>query len=471
MESNKKVANKIDLILKEMIDSFPYTVVVDENGFIVKLSRKYAEFLGVDADKACGRYVAEIIPTSGLPRVLATEQSTIGDIFMLKDGSSIVVSRYPIYQDEKLIGAISTTIFDDLQIVKDLNDQVASLRRENESYRQEIKELRSIRSVVDNIVGETNIIKQLKLELVQMAQTDAGVLITGDTGTGKEVFANAIHYMSLRHNNSYVKINCAAIPSELMESELFGYEDGAFSGAKKSGKPGKFELANKGTILLDEIGEMPLSLQAKLLRVIQEQEVERVGGIRPRKINVRIICSTNRNLEEMVKSGLFRSDLFYRINILELKIPPLCERKEDIPLLCSALIKENNVQDKLSIEGISPEMLDKFEQYSWPGNVRELKHVLERAGIMARTGILNSEHFSFFLQKLEAELEKKKINTSMNPQSISEETNISKKRSMLEKECIESAMLKFKGNKKRVAEYLGISRSTLYEKLKSFSIL
>ena len=456
---------KLDLILNQLIDSLPFTVMVDESGNIVKLSKNYADYLGVDAEESVGRYITDVIPSSGLPNVLKTKKDTIGDIFVLKNGEKIVVSRYTIMQGNELIGAISTTIFDSLKVVEDLNNQIDVLKFENENYKKRISELSSFKATISNIIGDSDIMKSIKMDLAQMANTDASILITGETGTGKEIFANAVHYLSPRHNNPYVKINCAAIPAELMESELFGYEPGAFSGASKNGKPGKFELADHGTILLDEIGEMSLPLQAKLLRVIQEQEVERVGGTKPIKIDVRILCSTNRNLEEMISQGTFRQDLYYRINVLELKIPPLRERKEDLEALSIALIRENNIHDKLTIEGISNEALLLLSQYDWPGNVRELKHVLERAGIIAGHGIIQPAHLGFFTKKLDANRE------NHSNASSHQEGNLIEKKSLMERDNIAEAMEKFKGNKKKAAEYLGISRSTLYEKLKQYGLL
>ncbi|MBQ6662715.1 MAG: sigma 54-interacting transcriptional regulator [Firmicutes bacterium] len=445
----------LDKIMDKLIDSMPYTVMVDSSGNIVKLSRNYASYLGVDAEESVGKYITDVIPSSGLPRVLKTKQDTIGEMFVLKNGEQIVVSRYAIMDGDQLIGAISTTILDSLKYIDELHQQI-------ESYREEIRELRYLQRYQDNLVGESEVMRHLKHDLARIATTDVGVLITGETGTGKEVVANSIQHLSPRHNQPYVKINCAAIPSELMESELFGYEAGAFSGAAKNGKPGKFELADHGTILLDEIGEMSLPLQAKLLRVIQEQEIERVGGTRPIKIDVRILCSTNRNLEDLIAKGKFRQDLYYRINVVEIAIPPLRHRKDDIELLCQRLIQEINVQDKTRIEGIASAVITAFRSYDWPGNVRELKHVLERAAIIARSGWLETEHFGFFLRKLDG---------AANP--FAEATLRESDAGLLhrqEKASILEALDLFGGNKKKAAEYLGISRSTLYEKIRQYKI-
>lgn len=268
--------------------------------------------------------------------------------------------------------------------------------------------------------------------------------------------------LSERADNKYVKINCAAIPKELLESELFGYEEGAFSGAQKGGKIGKFELANNGTILLDEIGEMPLSLQSKLLRVLQEQEIERIGSLKTIKLNVRVICSTNQNIEEQVKSGSFREDLYYRINVMELKIPPLRERYEDIPALCSYFIDKLNQTHGLGISEISADTINLFYRYSWPGNIRELEHVMERACFIKGSGHLELGDFDFLSAKISKNNEP---DIPRNDERTLEDVKI-----RAEKEKIIKALLEVKGSKTRAAEILGINRSVLYVKLKKYNI-
>lgn len=451
-------------IVRNVIDSIPFTIAVDAEGNVVSLNKAYADYLEIDYDTAIGKYITEVVPTSGLVEVLKTKKKMVGDLFRLKNGEEIIVSRFPIFDEQNnFIGAISTTIFEDLDEIDNLKNEIRNLKEENEIYKRELRKLKTATSPLDNLVGESEIMLKIKHEIERIAPKDVGVLITGETGSGKEIIANAIHQMSERKNQPFIKINCAAIPSELMESELFGYEAGAFSGANRHGKIGKFELANNGTILLDEIGEMSLSLQAKLLRVLQENEIEKIGGTKSKKIDVRVICSTNRNLEKMIDEGQFRADLYYRINIMEITMPPLRERKLDIPILCEKLISENNIKDKTDITGVSDEALNMFYCYDWIGNVRELKHVLERAGIIAQIGLIKQEHLDFFLPKIKDEMEKLSI-----PSVIS--NSIYAKRSILEREAITRALQMFDGNKSKAAEYLQISRSTLYEKMKIYNI-
>ena len=222
----------------------------------------------------------------------------------------------------------------------------------------------------------------------KVAQTKSTVLITGETGTGKELFAHAIHQASTRRHQSFIALNCAAIPKDLIESELFGYEEGAFSGARKGGKPGKFEMAHQGTLYLDEIDQLPLLVQSKILRAIQEKEVERIGGTRTTHTDIRLICTSNRNLRELVDKGEFREDLYYRIHVVSLHVPPLRERLDDIPELVNHFIAKINRGLGLNIRGIERDVLESFKRYYWPGNVRELEHVLERAANIALSGYL-----------------------------------------------------------------------------------
>ena len=240
------------------------------------------------------------------------------------------------------------------------------------------------------IIGESNALKEIMSRMSQVAATDTTVLINGETGTGKELIARGIHNLSSRNGRPLIKVNCAALPAQLIESELFGHEKGSFTGATDR-RLGKFELATGSTIFLDEIGELPLNLQSKLLRVLQEKELERIGGKKTIKVDTRIITATNRNLEDEVKAGTFRSDLYYRLHVFPITIPPLRERKEDIPLLAMHFVKKLEKKLGKTIEGLSPASYKAMNNYPWPGNIRELEHILERTAISAHTSILDVE--------------------------------------------------------------------------------
>lgn len=279
---------------------------------------------------------------------------------------------------------------------KILNEAYSEIEKlKNQLYEENIQLKNEVSTNNDftDIIGKSKVLKKSLSLLSKIAQSDSTALITGETGTGKELYSNAIHRLSGRRNSIFIKVNCAAIPETLIESELFGYEKGAFTGANTC-KYGKFEMANGGSIFLDEIGELPLLLQSKLLRVLQEKEVERIGSNKPAKVDVRIIAATNRNLEEEVRKGNFRSDLFHRLNVLPINAPPLRERKEDIPLLINFFIEKLNRKTNKNINTISPADLKQLMEYDWPGNIRELENIVERSHILSSGARLKVEFSS-----------------------------------------------------------------------------
>lgn len=289
------------------------------------------------------------------------------------------------------------------------------------------------------------------------AETDSNVLLLGESGTGKEIFAHAIHGSSNRANGPFVKINCAAIPRELLESELFGYEAGSFTGARKNGKAGKFEIAHHGTIFLDEIGDMPLYMQVKLLRVIQEREVERVGSSKHRKVDVRIIAATNKNLEDMVKNKSFREDLYYRLNVMSISIPPLRVREGDIQLLSSYFLGRIGRRFNKACSGITSGAMNKLLAYHWPGNIRELQNVIERAYNLIDNGeAIDRKHLA---KEISGWIEYKEIRPL---EETMRETEI---------KALQEAIESCRGNKSKVAKLLNISRATLYEKMNRYNML
>ncbi len=306
------------------------------------------------------------------------------------------------------------------------------------------------------LIGSSSPMQRMLNLVSQVTQTDATVLIHGESGTGKELVAAAIHYESRRAAKPYIRVNCAAIPTGLLESELFGHEKGAFTGADRS-TVGKFELADQGTILLDEIGDMPLDLQVKLLRVLQEKEIERVGGRQPIKIDVRVLCSTTKNLAEEVRKGNFREDLYYRLQVIPISVPSLRDRKEDVPELVEYFLDRYGKERGISFE-LTPEALHALENYSFPGNVRELKNILERVTVLAPGPKIQ-------LWNLPAELCDK-------AETIEEssETNLARAVAAAEKKCILNALNRTGGNKTEAAELLGISRKNLWEKMKLYAL-
>jgi transcriptional regulator with PAS, ATPase and Fis domain len=308
-----------------------------------------------------------------------------------------------------------------------------------------------------SIIGESLAMRRLLSLIKKVSPTDSTVLILGESGTGKELVATSIHDNSERDDKAFIKLNCAAIPAELLESELFGHEKGAFTGASEY-KPGKFDMANGGTLFLDEIGDMPHNLQSKILRVLQEQEFYRVGGSRNIKVDVRIIASTNKNLEEMVREGTFREDLYYRLNVFTLHLPPLRDRKEDIPLLVDYLLQ--NAPKKLTISSMALQMLVAF---SWPGNIRELKNTIESATVIAENGIIKPTHLPV---KITGVFDKNHITADKKPAKISLDERLKE----IEKSIIIEALKKTGGIQVRATELLGINQRSLWHRIKKYDI-
>lgn len=455
-----------DDLLKLALDSLYLAIVIDETGSIRYIGRPYADIIGVSNQDVIGMQVDQVIPNTRLKNVIKSGHAELGQIFMMKNETPTICNRFPIRdKDGKIRGAISTATFHDIDKVTQLKSEVDKLRKENQIYQQQIAALKQVPFSIDSIIGNSLHIQKIKSSIEKVATSNLSVLITGETGTGKEVFANAVHQLSNRCHGNFIKVNCAAIPKDLLESELFGYSEGAFSGATKGGKVGKFEQANNGTILLDEIGELPLPLQSKLLRIIQERELERVGGIKTIKLDIRIICCTNQNIEQIANEGKFRQDLYYRINTVELSIPPLRDRLTDIPLFCDHFIQKINQYHNCSITGISDEVLQHFYNYNWPGNVRELEHVLERACVMSPTDILDVNHFDFFLPRVY------RNGIAEDNDTLKVLATLSNKKNQVEKQAIAQALETTNGNKTKAAILLQITRSQFYEKLKKHGML
>lgn len=381
----------------------------------------------------------------------------------VKEEITLVCNRIPIRKNGKTIGVLAATTMANIFDVDRLHQEIEHIKTENQRYKAEIAALKKAANPMERVIGKSTSIREIKRTISDYADSNLTFLITGETGVGKEVFARAVHQLSNRSAKKYVKINCAAIPGTLLESELFGYASGAFSGASKSGKIGKFELADGGTLLLDEIGEMSLELQSKLLRVLQEKEIERIGGVHPIKVDVRIICCTNQNLEQMVREGRFREDLYYRINVVELNIPPLRMRREDILPLSQFFIEKINQENGYALTGLSQEVMALFTSYSWPGNVRELEHAIERAAVRCKGGEITAEQVDFLLTRAQRHQAPEPL-----PAPVSGSLRECAKQA--ERDRIIQALEQAGGNKSKAAKILGIDRSVLYSKLRKYEI-
>ncbi|WP_202710504.1 sigma 54-interacting transcriptional regulator [Sporosalibacterium faouarense] len=444
-------------ILNTILDTAnEWVVVVDETGIIKMMSKAYKEFLG--EHNAEGKHVTDVIENTRMHIVVRTGVKEIGDI-QENAGNKMISMRVPIVKKGKIVGAVGKVMFKDIGDFVSLRKKIDRLEEELEYYKSELKKERTAKYSFEDCIGNSPKMKFVIDIAKRVAKTNSNVLILGESGTGKELLAHAIHNASDRKYAPFIKLNCAAIPADLLESELFGYEEGAFSGAKKGGKEGKFELANGGTILLDEIGDMPLEMQAKLLRVLQEKEFEHVGGNIIKKSDVRIIASTNKNLERLVSEGEFREDLYYRLNVVNITIPPLRERREDIKDIAIAL--KNKIAKNIGIyaEGISKEVFQYFESYYWPGNIRELENVIERAiNLLDSNLVIRPEHLPNKITKRKSKnymIDERKLKT------ILEET---------ERKVITEVLNKNEGNKRKTADLLGITRASLYKKLDKYGI-
>lgn len=454
----------VNNLLIQALESFPNFVVVNADGIIVYMNNIYAQLLGIRQEDAIGSHVTKVIPNTRMDKVIKTGIPEIGSIMKFydhvkKENITLVCNRIPIINDNKIVGAVAATTLNNIFEIDTLYDELERIKEENKNILKELESYKVNSNSLNNIIGTSQAIKEIKTFIADYAKSNLPILITGETGVGKEVYANAIHQLSNRFTNNYVKINCAAIPSDLLESELFGYAEGAFSGAVKGGKIGKFELANNGTILLDEIGDMPMSLQTKLLRVLQENEIERLGSVKTIKLNVRFICSTNSNLEELVEKKRFREDLYYRINAVKITIPPLRERLSDIPALCNHFITKINTIENLSVLGISDDVINIFQKHFWPGNVRELEYTIHRASVLAKDQIIQIKHIQFLNNKIIRRNEG--LVTENSLKNIIED---------VEADTIINALKKTYGNKTEAAKLLNIDRSMLYSKIKKYNI-
>jgi transcriptional regulator with PAS, ATPase and Fis domain len=432
-------------------------MITDPEGKIIFFSKTYGNFLGIDPKGTIGKYCTEVIENTRMHIVAKTEIPEIDQPHPIK-GQDMVVQRIPIKLNGKLLAVYGQVMFKNVRDVHTLARKLNVLESKVEFYEKELETLRSSKYTINNIVGKSEKIVELKRLALKAAKTNAPVLLIGESGTGKELFAHAIHYASDRRPHPFIRLNCAAIPKDLLEAELFGYDPGAFTGAGAKGKPGKFELAHRGSIFLDEISDLPLEMQPKLLRVLEEKEMERLGGTRLTKCDFRLIVAANENLDQCVEEGKFRKDLYYRLNVIPIQIPPLRERKEDIPIISENLIQIINKDLGTHVTKISPEVITIFQNYNWPGNVRELGNILERIIYITDGDTIQFRHLPFFLQGMRE-----------NPNQH-QPTLLRNLKEDMEKEALLHAIRISNDNKNKAAKLLGIHRTALYKKMKKLNI-
>ncbi|MBA4422347.1 MAG: sigma-54-dependent Fis family transcriptional regulator [Syntrophus sp. (in: bacteria)] len=444
----------VELILDNIYNG---AIVTDAEGYVIFFNKPYGKFLGIDPDEQIGKHVTKVVENTRMHIVAKTGKVEINKVQNIK-GTNMVVQRIPIKQDGKVVAVFGQVMFKHVSDVGKLARELSFLQSKIKLYEEELLSLRAERYTFDSILGTNPLILKLKKEALRAAVTNFPVLITGESGTGKEMFAQAIHNASPRRPHPFIRINCASIPRELLESELFGYEKGAFTGANPSGKYGKLELAHHGTVFLDEIGDMPYEMQPKLLHVLEEKELERIGGIAPVKSDFRLIAASNQPMEEMVNDGRFRKDLFYRLNVIHLHIPPLRERRDDIIPIAKQLLK--GMADDASFPEIQlhPAAEEILVNYDWPGNIRELINVLSRVTCLLERDTIQPYDIPFFLRP-----GKEKAGSSPP-------TSLDSVVSTAEKDVIISALASVGNNKTAAAALLGIHRTHLYKKLKKYGI-
>ncbi|WP_338752132.1 sigma-54 interaction domain-containing protein [Bacillus sp. FJAT-52991] len=449
--------------LEEIINiATEWVVVVDCKGIIIYINAAYCEYLGTTVSEAIGKDVRDVIENTRMHLIVQTSQPEIASIHRIK-GNEMIANRYPLYINGELVGAVGTVMFRNSEDWMAYSEKVQPFLEELKYYKKKFeKELKSKYSF-DDLIGENNAFKEAKKLAQRVAGSQSSVLLMGPSGTGKELFAHAIHGASQRAAFPFVRVNSAAIPEQLLESELFGYEEGAFTGAKKGGKKGKFELAHRGTIFLDEVGDMPLPMQSKLLRVLQEKEIERVGGQRAIPIDVRVIAATHRNLEEMVHKGEFRQDLYYRLNVMKIDIPSLKKRKEDLPAIAHMLLKKLAKTFSREQLAISSEVINRLLLHSWPGNVRELENVLERA-----VNVLDGT--KIYLHHLPLYLQEEPLVTQAAQQEERPIVPLKQTLALAERSALEQALKKAENNKVEAAKLLGIGKTSLYDKCKLYGL-
>ncbi len=460
---NKALALELNAIFESSYDGL---YICDKEGRVTRVNTAWERICGFARENIIGKTAYELVAAGLYNKSAAVEalrrkktstvmlQITSGP----KKGQKIMATGTPILNENGDIELVVVNVRD-ITDLENLKEQLEATMELSKRYASELEEIRLQQLKIDDLVAHSPAMQRVIDLVVRVAQVDSTVLITGESGVGKEVIAKKIHQLSKRSNNSLIKINCGAIPENLLESELFGYEGGAFTGAKKEGKPGMFELASGGTLFLDEIGELPLNLQVKLLRALQEREITRVGGIKTIPVDVRIIAATNKDLAEMVRKGTFRDDLFYRLNVVGIKIPPLRHRREDLPPLLYAILQKFNAkygQDK----SLSEPVVERLLRYDWPGNIREVENLIERLVVLVNEKTIQIKHLPDFLQENDLKTKAVTINGIVPLKRAIEE---------VEAQLIEAA-LKEHGSTRKVAKVLDVNQSTIVRKISQYKI-
>ncbi len=456
--SDIKMAHRwaIETLFETVEELSEGTVIVDADARVVWINDRYAERFGFsDAAAAIGLPVEEVIPGSLMREIVHSGRPMLLDIMKTKK-EPLVVMRLPIRgENGEVIGAIGFALYEELKSLSPLVSAFSQMQRELCSVRKALAKERKARYSFSHLLGECDAVLDMKAHARRAAVLDSPILLLGETGTGKELLAHAIHGASPRAHMPLVSVNMGAIPESLLEAEFFGAAPGAYTGADRNGREGKLQLADGGTLFLDEIGDLPLPLQGKLLRVLQEKEFEPLGSNQVRRVDIRIIAATAADLPALVAERRFRADLYYRLNVLPIVLPPLRERVEDIPVLCSKFIEQIGAQMKIRCRGVNKGALALLQRYPWPGNVRELRNLLERALIMCESPVLQAQDIAPLLPAA----------TPPAPTSYADAM------AAFDAELLRSALAATGNSVARAAARLGIGRSTFYKKLVQYNMV
>jgi PAS domain S-box-containing protein len=459
LEIGQDMMNMLNAIIDSSYDGL---WICDHNGIVIRINRASERINEIDKKQVLGKKMEDLIKEGLIDRSVTLEvlkrRTTVTLIQQLKNGKQILITGSPIFNEQ---GKISMVVANERDITElnRLRYELEQTRSLTSQYLSEINQLQSQNSLLSEINVRSKVMQKVFHTALKVAQVDSTVLIQGETGVGKGFFAKLIHRSSKRKDGPFIRVDCGAIPESLVESELFGYEEGAFTGARLKGKPGYFEMACGGTLFIDEVGELPLSVQVKLLRFLEDTEVIRVGGTTAHKMDVRIIAATHRDLEEMVKAGKFRKDLFFRINIIPLLIPPLRERPEDIPPLINLFLDQFNKKSSTN-KAMTPRAVDTICQYSFTGNIRELANLMEQLVVLSPNESIDWGDLPAHVRSEKARIDSPWKGNKMDLHQAMRE---------MEKELIAHAMKTF-GVQRKAASALGINQSTLARKVKKLGI-
>ena len=466
LNTSKALLKELNAIIESSYDGF---FIVNHEGIVTRINSAWEKYCGFSRTEVVGKKASELVDMGCYdksPAVASLEEKKT-KTFLCNitngpcKGNQVMSTGTPIFDDNGEVTQVVVNVRD-MSDLEELRRQLASTVELNRRYASELEQIRRQHLKIDGLVAKSQSMQRVMEMAARIATVDSTVLISGESGVGKEVIANQIHAMSRRKDQAFIKINCGAIPENLLESELFGYSGGAFTGAKREGKPGMFELASGGTLFLDEIGELPLSLQVKLLRVLQEKTLVRVGGVKPIAVDVRVMAATNRDLPEMVKNGSFRDDLYYRLNVFGIQIPPLRQRREDLPPLLHMILGRFNAKYGME-KCFSPAVAECLLNYDWPGNVREVENLVERVVVLSNEPVIEVAHLPEGLQPGGGKTDPTgavSLNRVVTYKQAVEE---------LEERLFERAVVEH-GSTRKIARALDINQSTVVRKLQQYKL-